>query len=180
MRRFPILMLQLSAAVGLAAFAAPALAGSSDSLTNAALNTTKQSSYHISMTTAQGTTEGDVVNPDRMHMVSKGAETIIIGSTAYVKIGGSWRKMDVGRMGSMQANVAQAIAKYRGDYTSTDLGTKIVDGAPMHAYRVNNAKTHRTETVYVDGSGRMARVESGPIVIRFTKFNEPVTITAPM
>lgn len=178
MRRFLSLAVSLPAAIGLVAFAMPALAG--DDLANAAINTTKQSSYHVSITTAQGTQEGDVVNPGRMRMVSKGIETIIIGQTAYLKIGGSWRKMDAGGMGSTQMDVAQAIAKYRGDYTSTDLGTKIVDGAPMHAYLVNNAKTHRTEKIYVDGSGRMARVESGPLVIRFTKFNERVTITAPM
>jgi hypothetical protein len=173
-------MLQLSAAVGLAAFAAPALAGSSDSLTNAALNTTKQSSYHISMTTAQGTTEGDVVNPDRMHMVGHGIETIVIGSTAYLKIKGAWSKMNAPGSGSMQMDVAKVIAKSRGDYTATDLGTRVVDGAPMHAYSATNATTHRTDTIFVDGSGRIARVESGPVVIRFTKFNEPVTITAPM
>jgi hypothetical protein len=170
--------MSLPVAIGLVAFAMPALAG--NDLTNAAMNTVKQSSYHISITTAQGTEEGDVVNPDRMRMVSKNAETIVIGQTAYVKIGGSWRKMNVGGMGSIQMNVAQALAKNRADYTSTDLGMKVVDGALMHAFRVSNSKTKRVDTIYVDSSGRMARVEAGSSVIRFSKFNEPVTITAPM
>jgi hypothetical protein len=157
----------------------PALAGSDD-LFNAALNTSKQSSYHITITTPHGTMEGDIVNPDRMHMFSKDSETIMIGPTAYLKIGGAWRKMNFGSMGSMQADEAKAIAQHRGDYVATDLGTRIVDGAPMHAYRATDTKTHRVDTIYVDGSGRMARVESSGTVVRFTKFNEPVTIKAPM
>jgi hypothetical protein len=172
--------MQLSAALGFAAFAAPAMAGPSDALMSAAQNTTKQSSYHISITTPQGTEEGDIVNPDRMRVVGNGVETIIIGQTAYLKIKGAWRKMNTGGMGSIQMDMAKSIAKYHSDYTATDLGMRVVGGTPLHAYSVVNAKTHRTETVYIDRSNRMARVESGPLVIRFTKFNVPVTITAPM
>lgn len=150
-------------------------------LEQAMLNTLKQPSYHMTMVTpASGTIEGDVVNPGRTHVVMKNAEMIVIDQTTYMKLNGTWRKFPGLDLMKAQANPLQSLAASKGKYTVDDLGPKTVDGAVLHGYRTTNLAKKTTATLFVDGSGRIVRIESGAAVIKMSKFGEAVTIVAPM
>lgn len=121
--------------------------------------------------------QGDVVNPDRVHMVAAGIESITIGNTSYLKQKGVWQKVVADPHSGNPSNV---LARYRADSHSTDLGTRMVDGVALHAYRIDHAKTHRMEMIFVDNADRIVRIESGATVMRMSNYNEAVTISPPM
>jgi len=129
-----------------------------------------------------GTIDGDVVNPGRMHMVmtNRSMEVIVIDQTMYMKQNGSWRKFPGVDIMKAQTNPLQNLAAAKGKFTVDDLGAKVIDGSALHAYRVTNIAKKNVVTVYVDGSDRIARIESGAQVIRLSKFGEPVTIVPPL
>jgi hypothetical protein len=168
----------LAAAVCVTGFAKPARA---DALLDAAMKTFDSKSYHMQVMATDGVvTEVDVVVPDRLHLINPKSEMIVIGSTLYLKQGGSWRQIP--GQGTQVANidVIGLLHKNYTDIVSTDLGMKAVDGAQMHAIRVNNPKTQAVWTVYIDGAGRIARIDSDKAVVRITKFGEPINISAPI
>ncbi len=159
----------------------PARADAPDSLKQALLTSLKQTSYHMTMVTpASGTIEADVVTPDRMHMHVKNMEMIVIGRTTYMKQNGTWRKFPGVDLMKAQANPLQSLAASNGQFTVDDLGPKVIGGAALHAYRVTNNKTKKVASVFVDGSDRIARIETGADVVTMSRFGEAVTIVAPM
>jgi hypothetical protein len=146
-----------------------------------ALQTTMKTSYHMTMVSPQtGAVEADVVPPSRMHLLMKkeNMEAIVIDSTMYMKQNGTWKKypgVDI-----MKMQTLQSLAASTDKFTVDDLGPKLIDGALLHAYRTTNLKTKTVASFFLDGSGRIARMEVGSDVIQFSKFGETVTITAPM
>jgi hypothetical protein len=174
-------------------FVRPASADLGGPLENAITMMMKGGSYHFDMTDSVGgstqTTSGDVASfsPMRMRGTVNSAQTgtmqmILLPSAGYVKIGsGAWQKMPgAASIGFSQMDVAAMIAKDRAESSVSDLGMRLKDGAMMHAYRVTNNAKKTTETVYLDGAGRIARVETGSIVMRFSKYGVPFTIVPPM
>lgn len=158
----------------------PARADVPAALASAVAATQQATSFHVSITAATGNTEADIVEPDRIHSVSAKSELIAIGPTLYVKIGGAWRQIPGGGTQLAPMNVARQIASHLPDITATDLGMKTVDGQTLHDFHTNDPKLKQTSTVYIDGSGRIVRVDTGTTIVRLTKFNESVTISAPM
>jgi hypothetical protein len=83
----------------------------------------------------------EIVWPDRYHMVSTtnegtGSETIVVGSTAYVKIGNSpWHKSpaDAGQM--MFAFQGRKIEEMRKIKEIQLVGTDTLDGMPVRVYQ---------------------------------------------
>jgi outer membrane lipoprotein-sorting protein len=160
-----------------------AQADPSGDLRQAVQNSLKQSSYHMTMVTpASGTIEADVVNPGRTHMLMKkhNMELIVIDQTTYMKQNGTWRKFPGVDFMKTQVNPLQNLAASKGKFTIDDLGPKMIGGAVLHAYRVTNVATKKVAMVFVDGSDRIARIETGADVIQMSKFGQPVTIVAPM
>jgi hypothetical protein len=152
----------------------------------------KDGSYHFDMTMTAGTTTtksvGDVssLNPIRMRistdMGPQGTmQMVVLPPYMYMKMGSTGWKKTAGDAGSMtQMDVASMMQKQAGSYTVSDLGMQSRDGAMLHAYRINNTKLKTVSTVYLDGSGRMARFESTNLVMRFSNFGAPMNIAAPM
>ena len=50
----------------------------------------------------------------------------------------------------------------------------------LHGDHVANQKTSTASNVYLDGAGNMARVEAGTMAMRFSNFEAPVSVVAPM
>jgi hypothetical protein len=105
---------------------------------------------------------------------------IVIGQTTYVKQNGAWRKFPGVDLLGTQTNPLQNLAASNGKFTVDDVGRKVIDGTSLHGYRVTNQKTKRIAFVFVDGSDRIARIESGRSIMTISKFGEPVTIVAPL
>jgi len=181
-RRPSFIRLRLFAAIAfVGATTVPAFADATGDVKNAVIATAKARSYHIELMTARGPVSGDVVKPGRMHMVTPGSETIIVDQTMYVKVSGTWRKFPAAGVSPMSSlDVAQQMASNHGDMVATDLGPRVVKGTTLHAYRVNNLSAKKTEMFFLDGSGRIVRIETGTTVIRMSRFNAPVSIRAPI
>ena len=171
----------VAASLLLSAMALPALADPNSALMNAVIATSRQPSYHISMTgPGIGTAEGDVVNPGKMHMIMKEGETIIVRPDMYMKMGGKWKKIAGAGDTLDQSDAIKQMQFHHADYASQDLGMRTVGGATYHAYLVTNTKKHTKEMVFIDGSGRIGRFEQGAMVMVFSKYGEAVSIVPPM
>jgi hypothetical protein len=164
----------------LLATSAPAFADPNSALMNAVIATSQARSYHISMSSPNMSAQGDIVNPGKMHMVMKDGETIIIRPDMYMKMGGKWKKITGVGDTMDQSDAVKQMQLHRADYTSQDLGMRTIGGAPEHAYLVTNLKKNSKETVYVDGSGRIAGFQFGDTTMTFSKYGEAVSIVAPM
>ena len=182
MKRLPFalpLVLVLSAVV-------PALADPTNDVKNAFVKLATASSYHVQIEAHGKTLEGDVAPPDKSHFVMPPMEMIMLGKTTYVKINGSWMQFAVPGVDKMFAGYQQvtSMAKTPENVSVTDLGMKSPDGAPLHAYSIKNTDSSTPAIVYVDGSGSAVRVDetsaNGTSIIRFSNFNVPVNIVAPI
>jgi hypothetical protein len=161
--------------------ALPARADAGGDLENALLNTFKAPSYHMHMNMDNGDViDGDVVTPDRMHLVVKNGEMMAIGQTTYFKLNGAWHKLPGVNPMLTRADLLHTLQASKGKYTVDDLGIKMVDGGPLHTYRTTDLANKKTTLVYVDGEHRIVRIDTGRDIMRFTKFGENVSITPPM
>lgn len=170
----------IAASALLLAMSAPALADPNSALMNAVIATSQARSYHITMSGPSMAAEGDVVNPGKMHMIMKEGETIVIRPDMYMKMGGKWKKMAGAGATLDQSDAVKQMQLHRADYTSQDLGMRTVGGTSGHAYLVTNLKKNTKETVYVDGSGRIAGFQFGDTMMTFSRYGEAVSIVAPM
>ena len=169
--------------------AAAALATPSDDVVNAFTKMGSASSYHMAIESAQGQMDIDMVPPDKMHMLVSGGkmEMIRIAGSTYVKVNGNWMKLPMAmpqmdqQMGAV--SYVQAVGSHPRQTQVDDLGSKSVDGATYHAFRLTPEKGEPA-TLYVDGSGYPARVDvtegKSTSIVRFSKFNAPLTISAPI
>jgi hypothetical protein len=156
----------------------PASADVAPALTNAIVTMSKLPSYHMSMTTPEGPAETDVSNPGKMHTVMKAGEMYVIGPTMYMKIGGKWTKF---KNSNSDSDVLARYHKFASNYSSQDLGMRTVPGGAFHAYAIHDtAHPNVKNTIYLDGSGRIARVDIDASVVTFSRFGVPVSIQAPM
>lgn len=149
-------------------------------LTNAIVVMSKLPSYHMSMTTSAGPAETDVSNPGKMHTVMKVGEMYMIGPTMYMKIGGKWTKF-ANSGGDGDGDVLGRYHKFAANYSSEDLGMRTVSSGTFHAYAIHDT-THPNikNTIYLDGSGRIARIDIDANVVTFSRFGVPVSIQPPM
>ena len=147
-------------------------------LTNAIVLMSKLPSYHISMTTPAGPAESDVSNPGKMHTVMKAGEMYMIGPTMYMKISGKWTKF---ANSNSQGEVLARYHKFASNFSSQDLGMRTVPSGTFHAYAIHDT-THPNvkNTIYLDGSGRIARIDIDANVVTFSRYGVPVSIQPPM
>jgi len=177
-----LLALFLAAATPAAALATP-----TDDVVNAFTKMGTASSYHMAIQSAQGSMDIDMVPPDKMHMMGAHVEMIRIGGATYVKVNGNWMKLPAA-MPQMQQQMGavsyvQSVGNNAKQAKVEDLGSRSLDGATYHAYKVTGQDA-KPATLYVDGSGYPARVdvveEKGTSTVRFSKYNAPMTIAAPI
>lgn len=165
--------------------AAPALASPASDVQGAMIMLGTAKSYHVTFTAKGKTGDIDVVKPDKMHVVMPPMEMVKIGDTSYMKMGGTWRKFTIPGMSeqitSMYEGAIHKVSSHADDVVVTDLGSKVVDGASLHAYVVKNKDAKEPTTVYIDGRGEPARLETADgTVVRFSKINDPIAIDAPI
>jgi hypothetical protein len=174
-------MTYLAAAITAAAvlFATvPARADVAPAVTNAITVMSKLPSYHMTMTTPDGPAQTDVVNPGKMHTVMKAGEMYMIGPTMYMKIGGKWTKF---ANSNANSDVLARYHKFAANFSSEDLGMRTVPSGTFHAYAIHDT-THPNlkNTIYLDGSGRIARIDIDANVVTFSRYGVPVSIQPPM
>jgi hypothetical protein len=180
-RRFSIASGLLAAVVFTAGAVLPARADAGGDIENALGNTLKQPSYHMHMIMSNGDiVDGDVVTPDRMQIVVKQGEMIVVGTTTYFKLNGTWQKFPGASPMQTRTDVLRKIQANKGKYTVEDLGMKVVGDVPLHAYRSTDSATKHTTILYVDRDHRIVRIESDDDTMQFTNFGEHVSITAPI
>jgi uncharacterized protein YaiE (UPF0345 family) len=174
---------RLLCALALVVFAAaPALADPKADVANAFILFGKASSYHISAAAKGRAVEVDTEKPDKMHVVSGPMELVKIGTTTWVKAGGSWQQFNfpgLDQITSAYSGALNVVQSPQDDVTVTDLGTKTIDGTPLHAYSI--VQKSGSATVYIDnGSGYPVRVVTADgSSVTFSKFNTAGPITAP-
>ena len=172
----------LAAVLVVGASAAPAFADATSDVYSAMAGFQKLHSFHMDVTTRAGHMSVDTVKPDRMHVVSPQGESYVIGPMMYMKLHGTWRKLP--GMGAKMLSIGdfgRNTEWTRGQYVATDLGPVVVDGAQMHAYQVKKSASGKGDIkVFLDSRGRVARIETATTVSRISKFDEPLTIQAPM
>jgi hypothetical protein len=175
-----MMLKQFFTAIALVAVtAAPALADANADVQNAMIAFTKLSSYHMEITTEKSRTiVADYASPGRYHTTSAGFESIIIGPTMYMKMNGAWKKLP-GSMGSM-TDYTKNLTEHPHGIVVTAIGPRVVGGVPLRAYHVTDGATRRTQTVFLDGTGRVVRIETGSMVMTVSRFNAPISIHAPM
>jgi hypothetical protein len=165
------------------AAAAPALADPTADVKNAMIAFGNAKSFHVSAEAAGRNIEGDIVPPAKAHFIAGPFEMITISGTTWVKTGGGWHQFTIPGMDRITVFVNGAIDTVRNppaDLVVTDLGTKTIDGATLHGYTISNKAGNSPSTIYLDGSGTLARVEAnGGSVVRFSKFNAPLQIDPP-
>ena len=160
--------------------AAAAFADAQSDLTRAIAATEAVRSYHMTMTGRRMQFQGDVIPPSTMHVTMSGMEIINVNGKMYMRQGSAAWQMLAGGGGFTDSDVLQMMKTHRSDFHATDIGMKSVGGQTLHAYRVENSKTGKPETVYLDGSGRIVRVEAPSVTVQFSNFGAPVHIAAPI
>jgi len=171
----------LASLILVAATCAPALADATSDVDNAMVTFMKLKSYHMDMVMGTQTVSADVVNPGRMREVMPEGEAIVIDKMMYMKLNGKWTKYPSSTPIMSLGDYQQKYNKHRGEYVATDLGPRMVDGQLLRAYLAKKTKTGAEDAkVFVDSSGRIARMEVGTTVMRVSRFNEPVNIQAPI
>jgi hypothetical protein len=140
-------------------------------------------SFHVSATAQGHDLEADFLPPTKAHFTAGPFEMIVISGTTWVKAGGAWRQFSIPGMDRVTGFVQSAIDTMRNppdDMVVNDLGPRTIDGTPLHAYGVVTKSASGTTTLYLDRSGMLARIDNPDSgVVRFSKFNAPLTIDPP-
>ncbi|HEY1977369.1 MAG TPA: hypothetical protein VGG89_12520 [Candidatus Baltobacteraceae bacterium] len=167
----------LLALVLAAASTTTAFADAHSDIVNAMVNFKQLKSYHMEMTVGGRQSSADFLSPNRIHTFAAGNEVIQIDTTTYMRLNGTWKKYPGG---PSVADTMAFASSHNGGFTATDLGMRTVGGTSLHAYSVKTLKTGNITTVFLDGSGRIVRMDTGKVVMILSKFNAPLTINAPM
>jgi len=143
-------------------------------------------SYHMSFVGGGTKIEIDVVQPNRTHSFVNGTlETIQIGPMTYTRLNGKWLK--VSQPGADPANMAKDLADVKIDdpsVTYTDRGMTTAGGRVYHRYTyMSSEQPNQIVTVDVGIDNEIYRITangSGGAAVLFSKYNAPITITAPI
>jgi len=145
-------------------------------------------SFHADMTSAKGTTMSmDMILPDKFHMTMNGKMQIIeIGSTMWMNMNGQWQQMpmagamvqrplDMARNAGMQGDGVS-------DYTITDLGPAMLDGAPTHKYHMVGKSGDAVDMWVAKNLPVQVQVtgKDGTATIKYSEYNSVPDITPPM
>lgn len=176
-------MKRLLGVLALVVFAAsPALADPKSDMYAAMQKFGALKSYAVNATSPRGAVEIDMVVPNKQHLLAGPMEMIRIDGDTWVKMNGKWQKFAMPGIEQMTAGVNNAIKATKAnpdDLTVTDLGMKSPDGVPLHAYQVLVKNGGGPQTIYLDGSGMLVRIDSAQGPVTFSKFNA-IDIEPPM
>jgi hypothetical protein len=173
--------------------ATPALAGPFGDVKRSMMAFAALHSYHMEWTLEGHAFESDIMRPGRMRIRGPNdEEAIMLPGVTYMKMHGTWTKLANTRSRSLVDDLQAATASIaQGNFSAVDLGTKLVDGLHLHAYRVTPTQKELSPpdskpdsfTLYIGSNDLPRRMETstgeGGVIIRFSDFNAPMTITAP-
>lgn len=179
--RHPWMTVLLALAMTASAAATPA-----DDLMHAADKFAAVKTFHATMTAGKRVSEIDYAAPDRWHMTMPPSDSYVIGSTVYVKAGGSWMKLPLPGMQAMtdQLRTPAQIREHIASLTIVDQGTDS-DG---HKYAYDTSSNGYTAHVVMwiglaDGLPHKMLVtpqgKGSPVTVVYSRYNEPITITPP-
>lgn len=163
----------------------------------------KAKSYRARMTLPTGNETFintiEFVAPDKMRIVNKSSEMIIVPEGTYIKpAGGEWKKSPV----NMSGNIGELRSSGFNDSFLKDsqvrlVGSDTLDGEPMTVYEIiydsPETKIKSKTLIWVSRSdklprkveveGEVGKSESGgesKTIIEYTDYNAPIEITAPI
>lgn len=169
-----------------AATAAPVAASPNDDVMHAAEKFAAAKTFHATMTAGTRISEADYVAPDRWHMTMPSAESVLIGSTMYVKAGGSWMRFPMPGIQAMTDQI-RGPAQIRERAASLKIDDQGVD-ADGHKYAYDATGNGYTAHVVMwigltDGLPHKMIVtpqgKGGPVTVLYSRYNEPITIAVP-
>ncbi len=146
--------------------------------------------WHARMTSSRGqTTDADFAAPDRFRITLPTGPAYFIGSQIYVSMGGRYMKIPVPQAAAMvqQLRSPAHASTFTRSHKIQDLGSSTVDGVAAHAYAFDDTTEGITTHDVIDvgrGDGLPHRAtitsQQGTTVVRYGKFDVPVTITPPI
>jgi hypothetical protein len=169
-----------------AATAAPTAANPNDDLMHAADKFAAAKTFHATMTAGARVSEIDYVAPDRFHMTMPSSESYVIGSTMYVKAGGSWMKLPMPGLQTMTDQL-RGPAQIRAHIASVTVTDKGID-ADGHKYAYDVKESGYTGHVVTwiglaDGLPHKMVVtpegKGSPVTVVYSRYNEPITVAPP-
>lgn len=139
--------------------------------------------YHMSISGQGMAINVDVVNPNRTHTITAGIETISIGPVSYTRMNGTWQKL--AQPGPDFGDVRKHLPGMMDDnpnVTVTDRGMTTVGGRTYHRYTyVTTDSPDLATTIDVGSDNEIYRLGyQGGLQVTLSKFNAPITITAPI
>ncbi len=176
----------------------PTLASPLDVLTKAFRGLSGVKTYRAKVVTTglpKGATQEstfEVVLPDRFHLTSAGMEVILIGKTAYVKLGTKWQKAALPKGIDMSIADPKALEASLGISTNIKLvGTDDLEGKPTFVYQYTTtikgppAQTFASKMWVDAASGLPAKSESElktgqKTTTTFYDYNATITINPPL
>lgn len=183
-------LLVLGAALAVAAMPLAARADASGDLRAAADRFAHLKYWHARMTSSRGqTTDADFAAPDRFRITMPTGPAYFIGTAMYVSMGGRYMKIPVPQAAAMvqQLRSPAHFAKFTQSHKVQDLGDSAVDGVATRAYGFDDTtegvSTHDVIDIgRADGLPHRATIASkqGTTIVRYGKFDVPVTIKPPV
>jgi hypothetical protein len=165
------------------ATAAPAFATPLADVDAAMLALGHAKTFHLTFTSHGQSGDVDIVQPGKAHFTFGPFEVIKIDSVTYVKMGGGWKQFTLpgmGRITDLYEGAIRTASHPSDNMTVVDLGPKTVDGVALHAYTFKHKDQTVPTTLYIDGKGLPALVETDDgSLIRFSNIDGPITIDAP-
>ena len=164
---------------------ATARADAKGDVLSAAQNFGSQKSVHAAITSNRKgeTITLDMVQPNKLHGTAQGIEFIMIGSNAWIKMGGAWRaypaasgtyktEMDYARGKEFQKSILT-------DCAVSDAGMSSADGTPAHKYHLVCGSNHDTSDVWI-ANGLPVKLTNADATIVWSNYNTVADIKAPM
>jgi hypothetical protein len=156
----------------------------------------KTTSFHARVTTRHGETNVDYFALDRFERRTTTSDTIVVGTSVYVRRLGPPRSAPHGALHPWKRyrrlGHRRVIDEYPGRYllssawTFTDLGADTLDGKPTRKFRVLHARGRSLPTIlWIGNDSRVYRIDGfligfGQGIIRYSDYNRVAPIHAPI
>jgi len=161
-----------------------ALGDAKGDLLAAAKNFGALKSVHATITSRDGETFSlDMVEPGKVRGISpKGFEFVRIGSTSWVKMGGTWHSYSLGSNGATQMAMARGSKLQKNILTQctvADGGMSAVNGVSAHKYHLVCNSGGGATDVWV-ANGLPIKMVDGDTTLIWSNYNNVADIKAPI
>jgi hypothetical protein len=153
----------------------------------------RATSFHVDIATDRGTASVDYVRPGDFRMSGFGGELLHVGNAYYMKPSPAtgWIAVPPDVASGLASSIPQTLQTPESfatvqNATITDAGTGVLDGKPMHKYRVvSSADAKTTALLWIGADDRLDRVDAaspaiGTATLRYSEYNAVPTIAPPL